>query len=210
MTNLAATPPTMMFVHGDAQTALYRKHMSCSDEEFANMEVVMKWCTPTPNPHRPSTNCLRKQCAFVREGVKEYDFGQKQDVYRCEEHTTIELLNRVLADLASTYNLFQCNYYENGGVGIGPHQDNEACLDLTYPIVSYSFYANHDDRRPFSFYTLDEKKVLDVPLGHGDMLVTNSHVQRLLKHGMEKQRANKHGPRINITARVATTQSSSS
>ena len=51
-------------------------------------------------------------------------------------------------------------------------------------------------------YTLDDAKVVDLPLGHGDVLVMSGNVQGEFKHGVAKERANKFGPRINLTLRA--------
>ena len=38
--------------------------------------------------------------------------------------------------------------------------------------------------------------------GHGDLVVMAGDIQNEFKHGVEKERANKFGPRINLTLRV--------
>ena len=182
---------------------LARGVYGCTPEEFTSFESLMHDVTPTPNPFRPSTNILRKQCAFFlpTAPVQTYEFGQKQDsmVRRVDEMHP--LLSRLFASMPAEYNMVQCNYYEHAGVGISPHQDNEKCIDQRYPIISVTFFQNSQDVRNFSIYTLDGRKVLDVVLAHGDLLTM--HGQAEYKHGIEKERRTACGPRLNFTFRVA-------
>jgi len=180
--------------------SLVRNAHDCSPEEFASFERLMQSVTPTPNPYRPSTTILRKQCVFLspEARVDTYDFGQKQDTFSTSDMPP--LLTRLSASVPSEYNMVQCNYYEHAGVGISAHQDNESCIDPRYPILSVTLYQNPLDVRKFSVYTLDGHKVLDVVLHHGDLLTM--HGQDEYKHGVEKERRTACGPRLNFTFRV--------
>ena len=163
----------------------------------------MQSVSPTPNNFRPSTHILRKQCAFFLPGapVHTYEFGQKQDSFVADTEKMHPLLRRLFSLMPPEYNMVQCNYYEHAAVGIYPHQDNESCIDQRYPIGSVTLFENPSDVREFSLYTLDDRRILDIVLGHGDLLVM--HGQDEYKHGIEKHRRTACGPRLNLTFRVA-------
>lgn len=183
--------------------ALQRAVYTCTSQEFASFQALMKSVSATPNKYRPSTNIHRKQCAFFRPSapVQTYDFGQKQDSNVLEIKDMHPLLARLFSSMPPSYNMVQCNYYEDASVAISPHQDNESCIDPCHPIVSVTLYANVCDTRKFSFYTLADEKVVDVILGHGDVLTMTC--QSEYKHGIEKERRTNCGPRLNFTFRVA-------
>lgn len=179
------------------------------------MEAFMKNVSPTPNSRRPSTNIHRKQCAFLptSAGISEYEFGQKQDTKVVDNldnlpplvASAFHYIRRQSLSDDDRYTLLQCNYYKDASVGISPHSDDEKCIDLTYPILSLSFYADKNHTRSFSIYTMDKTKLLDIPLGHGDLCTMSGGMQREFLHGIEKERANKCASRINFTFRVVKT-----
>lgn len=182
---------------------LSRGVYGCTPEEFASFEGLMQSVTPSPNNYRPSTNILRKQCAFFLPDapIHSYEFGQKQDSTVVSREEMHPLLARVFSTMGPEYNMVQCNYYEHAAVGISAHQDNEQCIDPRYPIQSVTFFQDPLDMRKFSLYTLDDRKVLDMMLGHGDLLAM--YGQDEYKHGIEKERRTACGPRLNLTFRVA-------
>lgn len=183
---------------------LHRAVHTCTSEEFSSFQAFMQSVSATPNKYRPNTTIHRKQCAFFLPSapVQTYEFGQKQDSHVVEIRDMHPLLARLFSSMAPPYNMAQCNYYEDASVAISPHQDNEPCIDPQHPIVSVTFYANVCDTRKFSFYTLTDAKVIDIVLGHGDVLTMMC--QDEYKHGIEKERRTNCGPRLNFTFRVAT------
>tara|TARA_A100001015_G_scaffold302058_1_gene389794 strand:- start:794 stop:1396 length:603 start_codon:yes stop_codon:yes gene_type:complete len=196
----------MQLTFGSSVVTIKRGATTCTLEEFLSFQQFMINVNATPNKYRPSTCILRKQCAFLSgtASVKEYDFGQSQDTFPLEGCLPAPLrrvVDYIQTHYESKFDLFQCNYYSDGSVGISPHQDNESCLDHQQPILSFSFYLDQSESRPFSFYTLDDVKFMECSLGHGDLMIMSPEVQKEVKHGIEKERAKKYGPRINITAR---------
>lgn len=189
---------------------VYPRALPVSREEFDELLAVLQGVAPTPNPHRPSTHILRKQCAFVLpDVVGEYHFGQTQDTLRMEldampnaVRRAFEIVRQCQADFPDRrYALAQANYYENGKVGVSPHADDEPFLNPTAPIYSFTFLEDEGATpRPFSIYK-DGAKVLDVPLFHGDMLTMSGATQSEFTHGIEKDRPAKYGKRLNLTVR---------
>ena len=182
---------------------LHKSLYCCTDDEFSEFKLFMLKVSTTPNRWRPSTNILRKQCAFFLLGapIESYEFGQKQDSFVMEKKCMPNLLSRIFSNMEDAYNMAQCNYYENGAVGISPHQDNEKCIDNNYPIISVTFFENKSDVRPFSIYDLNDNKILDIMIGHGDQIIMEDQTE--FKHGIEKERPKKYGSRINFTFRVS-------
>ena len=208
-----AGPNTRIRTDDDASTWLdwRRGIVPCTPEAFQEMKVFLTDVRPTPNPRRPSTNILRKQCAIVvpsSAAVDAYDFGQKQETFRLTDvslsmvSTVIEMVNNMMnMKEGDGYDLVQVNFYSDGSVGLGAHQDREPCIDLSHPIVSVTFFESTQETRPFTLYTNDERRLFDLHLGHGDVLIMSGDVQKNLKHGVEKASAKKYGPRINLTLR---------
>lgn len=203
--------PTTIQLSPTSSVGVYRNTLPISREEFDELRAVMEAAAPTPNPYRPSTNILRKQAVFAHASVVgDYTFGQVQDTIRGTLESMPMAVQRAFEasrwcqqeNKDSNYAIAQCNLYENGRVGISPHADDESFLAPNCPIYSYTFQERPDESpRPFSIYTLDEKKILDIPLFHGDMLVMSGNMQQEFKHGIEKDRPSKYGKRINLTVR---------
>jgi alkylated DNA repair dioxygenase AlkB len=197
--------PSVYLSAGPATVRIVRRTMECTAEGFIEFQDFMVGVSFTPNKHRPSTYILRQQCAFFTNDKQDkYDFGQKQDNFKLQDASPKllkDVVDYVHKHYGTDYELFQCNYYAHGGVGISPHKDDEPCLDHDKSILSFSFYPTLEDARPFSFYTLEDAKFADVVLGQGDLLIMSPMVQQVIKHGIEKERSSKYGPRINVTAR---------
>lgn len=198
-------PATTVLVGQYTTLRVERGMHECDAAMFALFENFMQETVKsTPNPMRPSTNILRKQCVFLlpTATVTSYNFGQFQDTFVKPICEMPPLASTVFQKVQETYpeiDMVQCNYYKDGSVGMSPHQDNESSLDPNHPILSVTFYAKQEESRPLTFYTLDDQKIMDLYLGHGDFLVMRG--QEETKHGIEKERANKYGPRINFTLR---------
>ena len=193
----------------DSTISITRGQVSCSPEEFSEFQEIMVRVNNTPNVYRPSTNIIRKQCAFFLSSspVSEYKFGQQQDTFKREFEELPKLIIktiRYVQEILGYYqhDLVQCNYYKDGSAAISPHVDNESCLNLNIPIVSVTFYLNPMETRSFSIYNMDSMKIMDLQIGHGDVIVMSEKIQEKVKHGVDKERANKHGPRINLTLRA--------
>lgn len=199
-----------------ARVELRPAAVPCVESEFQEFEVVMKAATPTPNKHNPKTDILRRQCAYALTSsrIASYEFGQSQDFHAVEKTEALPTLVQRALEAAhslfpdTTFELFQCNYYANGSVGITAHADDEAIISQTQPIVSVTFFAKQEESRAFSVYSkADGGKLLDLFVGHGDVLVMHGGTQSVLLHGIEKMRADRVGARINVTVRAVCRES---
>jgi alkylated DNA repair dioxygenase AlkB len=111
-------------------------------------------------------------------------------------------LTGAIADLATDvgkaagfdFNAVLVNGYRDGQDAMGWHRDNELEID-TSCIASLSLGAN----RTFKIRDRRTKKVMNLELEHGDLLVME-HLQEVHEHSLPK-RAKVHEPRLNFTFR---------
>ena len=151
----------------------------------------------------------RKQCTFIEPGAKHYEFGQYNQHF-CSDSlkwpaAVLKALQhaRAASETPSLYNGVHVNLYTDGGVGVEPHSDKEDSMVQGKEIYSYTLLEDPSCPRPFSVYNRDKTKILDVALGHGDMLVMRGLMQQLYLHGVEKVRPyTAYKSRINLTVRA--------
>ena len=105
-----------------------------------------------------------------------------------------ELTNRVMQLAGAEFNGVLINGYRDGQDSMGWHRDNEPEIDTT-SIASLSLGAT----RTFKIRDRRSKQVLDVDLGHGDLLVME-HLQDAHEHSVPK-RKKVSAPRMNFTFR---------
>ena len=104
------------------------------------------------------------------------------------------LTNRVMQLAGAEYNGVLVNGYRDGQDSMGWHRDNEPEIDPT-SIASLSLGAT----RTFKIRDRRTKQVVDVDLGHGDLLVME-HLQDVHEHSVPK-RMKVNDPRMNFTFR---------
>ena len=104
------------------------------------------------------------------------------------------LTNRVMQLAGAEYNGVLVNGYRDGQDSMGWHRDNEPEIDTT-SIASLSLGAT----RTFKIRDRRTKHVVDVELGHGDLLVME-HLQDVHEHSVPK-RMKVSAPRMNFTFR---------
>ena len=104
------------------------------------------------------------------------------------------LTNKVMQLTGTEYNGVLINGYRNGQDSMGWHRDNEPEIDPT-SIASLSLGAT----RTFKIRDRRTKHVINVDLGHGDLLVME-HLQDVHEHSVPK-RMKVGEPRMNFTFR---------
>jgi len=104
------------------------------------------------------------------------------------------LTNKVMQLTGTEYNGVLINGYRNGQDSMGWHRDNEPEIDPT-SIASLSLGAT----RTFKIRDRRTKHVINVDLGHGDLLVME-HLQDVHEHSVPK-RMKVSEPRMNFTFR---------
>jgi alkylated DNA repair dioxygenase AlkB len=186
-----------------------------SKSDFEGIYDFMKnRVAKTPNPRNRNTFLKRKQCTFVTPNTSDYIFAGQDNEHFVDDWPPIvsKALEQVKAMEQDPwlYTAVHVNLYEDGGVGVEPHQDNEKNMVQEKSIYSYTLLQDESTPRDFSLYTLhanaknkDNEKVVDVSLGHGDLLIMKAGMQTRYKHGIGKVRPYKrYKPRINLTVRA--------
>ncbi|RPI14464.1 MAG: alpha-ketoglutarate-dependent dioxygenase AlkB [Lysobacterales bacterium] len=104
---------------------------------------------------------------------------------------------RVEALTGHAFNAVLLNLYRDGRDGMGWHADDEPELGLEPVVASASFGAT---RRFCLRHRRRRELKLDVPLGHGSLLLMYGATQRHWLHAVPKTRQ-AVGPRVNLTFR---------
>ena len=94
------------------------------------------------------------------------------------------------------FNSVLANLYRDGNDSMGCHADDEKELGLNPVIASLSL----GDERLFKLHHKKRKEILDIILGHGDLLVMAGSLQNHWMHSVPKTK-NIKTPRINLTFR---------
>lgn len=111
------------------------------------------------------------------------------------------LIAAINARLAAMFddepNACLANWYRDGSDSVGWHQDNEPSIYPRSPISSVSLGT----RRRFLWRKADDhSQVMEVPLGHGDLIVMGGAFQQHWEHSIAKT-TDQVGSRINLTFR---------
>jgi alpha-ketoglutarate-dependent dioxygenase alkB family protein 2 len=94
-------------------------------------------------------------------------------------------------------NFVLINWYRNGNDKLGPHKDDERDLTKGMPIISFTL----GQRRRFVFHTSNPlRKVGEIVLKNGTVLVMNPGTQKHYKHSIPEMKA-ATGPRWSLTFR---------
>jgi alkylated DNA repair dioxygenase AlkB len=103
---------------------------------------------------------------------------------------------KIEQQFGSTYNSVLANLYRNGIDSMGCHADDEKELGSTPIIASLSL----GDERLFKLHHKKNKEIVDINLGHGDLLIMAGTIQNHWLHSVPKTKKLKT-PRINLTFR---------
>ncbi len=132
-------------------------------------------------------------------------YGDKHAQYQYSgvNHQPLEWIDLLLAIKQKIQSFYPCvfnsvmaNLYRNGKDSMGCHADDEKELGVNPLIASLSF----GDQRLLKFRHQKSKQVLDVILGHGDLLLMTGEIQHHWKHELPKTKKIKT-ERINLTFR---------
>ncbi len=110
----------------------------------------------------------------------------------------VRVRRRVEALTGHEFNAVLLNLYRDGRDGMGWHSDDEPELGPEPVVASASFGAT---RRFCLRHRRRRESRLDLPLGHGSLLLMHGATQRHWLHAVPKTRA-PVGPRVNLTFRT--------
>ncbi len=99
-----------------------------------------------------------------------------------------------------SFNSVMANLYRNGSDSMGCHADDEKELGKNPLIASLNF----GEQRLIKFRHSKSKKVVDLLLNHGDLLIMAGEIQHYWKHEIPKTKKIKT-ERINLTFRKTST-----
>ena len=103
---------------------------------------------------------------------------------------------KIEQQFGSAYNSVLANLYRNGRDSMGCHADDEKELGSSPIIASLSL----GDQRLFKLHHKKNKEIVDIILGHGDLLIMAGTIQNHWLHSVPKTKKLKT-PRINLTFR---------
>ncbi len=113
----------------------------------------------------------------------------------------LELRTLVEDAAGARFNSVLLNRYRSGNDGMGWHADNERELGATPVIASVSLGTP----RLFTMRAKsDKKRLLDLRLAHGSLLIMGGASQQRFQHAVPKENR-LHGERINLTFRAVLT-----
>ncbi|MCF6202238.1 MAG: alpha-ketoglutarate-dependent dioxygenase AlkB [Methylococcaceae bacterium] len=107
-----------------------------------------------------------------------------------------EIKQKIQVDHQYSFNTVMGNLYRNGADSMGCHADDEKELGKNPTIASLSL----GEERLLRFRHCKHKEIIDVILGHGDLLLMSGAIQHHWKHELPKTKKNKR-ERINLTFR---------
>jgi alkylated DNA repair dioxygenase AlkB len=108
----------------------------------------------------------------------------------------LEIKQKIQASHKHSFNTVMGNLYRNGSDSMGCHADDEKELGKNPTIASLSL----GEERLLRFRHSKYKEIIDVILGHGDLLFMSGVIQHHWKHELPKTKKNKL-ERINLTFR---------
>ena len=133
----------------------YHEH-PLEDDLLTDVHRHLKKLKYHPNPKSP------KSPDILLYGSQQYTYNQQSanvEPIPIEEDAILgNLLNAVNAKLGASFNSVLINKYSNVNVSLGPHKDDESCIDTTSPIATLSLGAT---RRLLISTNQDKHKVIE-------------------------------------------------
>merc|ERR1719499_1764172 len=108
-----------------------------------------------------------------------------------------------LPDMANWPNSCNLNLYEDGGMSVGWHSDDERLFQGKFQdirILSLSLGVTRKFELRANWPEEGENPILGMMLGNGDLLTMEGMTQKHYQHRVPKE-GNVRGPRINLTWR---------
>lgn len=136
--------------------------------------------------------------AYYGDANSHYRYSGKTVTPLAWQPLLLDIKHALEATLNTTFNAVLCNYYRNGGDGMGWHSDNEPELGPSPTIASVSL----GNPRKFNLrHKKDKSQKMAFNLGNGDLLVMAGKTQHYWEHNITKT-TRAIGGRINLTYRL--------
>jgi alkylated DNA repair dioxygenase AlkB len=137
----------------------------------------------------------RLMCWYGDDGA-EYQYSGVNHQPLPWSKSLLSIKQKIQLQYHYSFNSVMANLYRNGSDSMGCHADDEKELGTNPVIASLSF----GEKRLLRFRHNKSKKVLDVLLNHGDLLIMAGDIQHHWRHELPKTKKNKT-ERINLTFR---------
>ncbi len=167
-----------------------------ADELFAWMLERTPWQREAPVVFGKAHEVKRRTFAYGTPGTT-YRYSGVDRTAIAWPDLLVPVVERLREEFGAPFRFGLCNLYPDGDASIGKHADAEADIERDSPIVGLSLGAMRD----FVLYDRNEKRVTEVALGHGSIVVMWGATQRYFKHAVPARKRVKE-PRINVTFRV--------
>ncbi len=137
----------------------------------------------------------RLMCWFGDKNTTYHYSGVTHQPYPWSEQL-LSIKQKIESFYPCSFNSVMANLYQNGSDSMGCHADDEKELGKNPLIASLNF----GEQRLIKFRHNKSKKVIDLLLSHGDLLIMAGETQHYWKHEIPKTKTIKT-ERINLTFR---------
>jgi len=178
-----------------------------TQEFFCTVRDEVNWL----QPEGPNGPIPRKTAWFVAPGCTcSYRYGSIEVPPQEYPPWMITLMSQVMPffgynDLQEWPNACNVNLYEDGGMSVGWHSDDERIFQGKFQdvrILSLSLGARRKFELRINWPEQNERPIRTMMLGDGDLCTMEGMTQKHFQHRVPKE-GGSHGPRINLTWRWA-------
>lgn len=177
-----------------------------ADALLAWMLALAPWQREAPVIFGKPREVRRRTCAFGDPGLV-YRYSGIDRVAIPWPDPLLPALERLRRDVDARLNFGLGNLYTDGDAYVGKHADAEGDIVRDSPIVGLSVGAQRD----FVLYGQHgdaERRVADIALEHGSIIVMAGSTQRYFKHAVPPRRRCRL-PRVSVTFRCLMTAAGS-
>lgn len=178
---------------------VYRQYLdeNKARDLYSFLEKNMPWSKSDLTLYGKKLKTPRFQCWMGDDNVKAEVYSNTRVNW---DPNIMSLKEKLEDDLSFKFNYLLLNYYKTGADYIGYHRDSEVLQDSDL-IGSLSLGGT----RRFLIGDCSKKKLLELELNNGDLMVMDGSMQRKYKHSVPKT-VKKVDGRINLTFRKAKTK----
>lgn len=166
-----------------------------SDQLFSTLLTSLKWQEEDILIFGKKVKVPRLMCWYGDDNAN-YQYSGVNHVPKPWTRELNKIKGKVEQQCKYTFNSVLANLYRDGKDSMGCHSDDEKELGINPLIASLSL----GDERLFKMHHKKSKKVLNINLTHGDLLVMGGTCQHYWLHSVPKTKLVK-SPRINLTFR---------
>ena len=167
-----------------------------ADTLFRWMSENAPWQREAPIIFGKPREVRRRTCSFGEAGIR-YSYSGVERVALAWPELLRPVVPRLNEEIGAHFSFGLCNLYPDGDASIGKHQDAERDIVRDSPIVGLSLGSTRD----FVLYDRSDRRVSEVALEHGSIVVMWGTTQRHYKHAVPPRKRVRE-PRVSVTFRV--------